>query len=1097
MRVKSLFLMLTLFLVGLGTSFSQTTTASLSGVVTDEKEAVIPGATVTVRNVQTGFTRTLVTDSEGRYSFVNLPIGQYELTVEAQNFSKYVQSGIVLLVNQNAVVNVALKPGPIQETITVTENASLLNTSTPEVSTRFDERRLSELPIAPNRSVYNVLLSVPGVSQLGSGQTGFANGISFSSNGGRLRSNNFMLDGQDINDPSVSGGQIGLNNPDAIQEVRIITNQFLAEYGRNSGSIVNFVSKSGTNEFRGTAFIFYNNENLNACSNLDKRAGFCNPNATTEDRRKAPFRKERQLGFTLGGPLVMPWFGDENKPYIWIGRDKTFFFVDMQQWKDQALGSGFTLRGAPTAQGRAILQQIANGSIDGIVRPQVQALLDFVPAGTPNGQSRTVTVGSSSFTIPLGDLTGSSTFNFKNHQGSVRIDHRFNDKNLIYGRYRFEWGKTSGTGQVTPPGLTTRNRLKTQAATIVWNSVLTSRLSNELRLAWSRFDSNTSAEDPRSETIPSIEIADLGMTGFNAAANRTAIGLAVNLPQFRINDTYQITNNLSYVTGRHTMKFGFDARRIDVKSFFFPTVRGRLVYTTLQNFINDVAQVATINLPLAGGDVIGFYRWYEFYAFAQDEWKITPNFTLTLGLRYEYPGDSFSYLKDLNQRILAANGNNPAFRLNPVPKTDKNNFAPRIGFNWNPKTSNEGIIGFITGGDKLVIRGGFARAFDANFININLNIFSSFPFVAAQNTSLTNAFVTMRNTRVPNVTNPNLLTRTIVAEDFQSPYTDQISLEVQRELSRDLILRVGYIRTRGIKLFQTVDGNPRRPCPFDPAATPTSGTCNLAAGILAPRVDPNRGVIRTRANSASSTYDALQISLDKRLSRGFSAGFHYTYSTFIDTASEIFNPSGAEVAIPQDPFNWAADRARSSYDRPHRFTGNFVYEFPFFRSQKDFVGKLLGGWQVNSFFTFQSGAPFTPLLGTDPAGTVNGIDGLVGNSIRPNVNTTLNLSQMSIPEILRAGGASLFRTLFPGQRVGNAGRNILRADSIQLVDFGIIKNTLFGEKYRLQIRADMFNVFNNRNFGIPEGRISAPNFLDQWGTNGGNRRIVLGARFVF
>ncbi len=1099
MKIRNLMLVVFLVLTGSGYLLGQSTTASLSGIVTDEKEAVIPGANVAIKNVQTGFTRSLVTDEGGRYNFVNIPIGEYELTVEAQNFSKYIQKGIVLLVNQNAVVNVILKPREVQETVNVVENASLLNTSTPEVSTRFDERRLSELPIAPNRSVYSVLLSVAGVSQLGSGQLGFANGISFSSNGGRVRSNNFMLDGQDINDPSVAGGQISLNNPDAIQEVRIITNQFLAEYGRNSGSVVNFVGKSGTNEFRGTAFFFFNNEHLNACSNLDKRAGFCNPNATTEDRKIAPYRKERQLGFTLGGPLIAPWFGDGNKPYLWIGRDKTFFFVDLQQWKDQALGSGFTLRGAPTDAGRAILQQIANGAVDGVRRPWVQALLDFVPAGTPNGQSRTVTVGSQSFTIPLGDLTGSSLFNFKDHQGSVRIDHRYNDKNLIYGRYRFDWQKTSGTGQVTPPGLTTKNRTKTQAATIVWNSVLSSRITNEFRLAWTRYDSNTSAEDPRSETIPSIEIADLGMTGFNAAANRTAIGLAVNLPQFRINDTYQITNNLSYITGKHVMKFGVDLRRLDVKSFFFPTIRGRLVYTTLQNFINDVAQTSTINLPLRGGDSIGFYRWYEFYAFAQDEWRITPNFTLTLGLRYEYPGDSFSYLKDLNQRILAANGNDPAFRLNPSPKTDKDNFAPRIGFNWNPRTSDKGLIGLLTGGDKLVIKGGYARAFDANFININLNIFSSFPFVAAQNLPLVNAFQTLRATTTPNVTNPNLLTRTVVSEDFQAPYTDQVSLEVQRELSKNLILRVGYIRTRGLKLFQTVDGNPRMPCPYSPTATSGSGTCNTLTSppVLAPRVDPTRGVIRLRTNSASSTYDALQVSLDKRLSRGFSAGFHYTYSTFIDTASEIFNPSGAEVAIPQDPFNWRADRARSSYDRPHRFTGNFVYEFPFFKQQKDLVGKLLGGWQINSFFTFQSGAPFTVLLGTDPAGTVSGIDSLVGNSIRPNVNTTLNLSQMSIPDILRSGGRTLFTTLFPGQRVGNAGRNILRADSIQEVLFGIIKNTQIGERVRFQIRADMFNVFNNRNFGIPEGRISAPNFLDQWGTNGGNRRIVLGARVVF
>ena len=306
--------------------FAQSTTGSISGTVADESQALIPNATVTVNNTDTGLTRTVQTGGDGRYNFVNLPIGSYQVTVEVANFSKFVQTGITLLVNQNAVVDVALKAGGVQEVVTVTENASLLNTTTAEVSTRFDEKRLSELPIATNRNVFNVLLSVPGVSQLSSGQTGFANGVSFSANGNRLRSNNFMIDGQDINDPSVSGGQIALNNPDAIQEVRIITNQFLAEYGRNSGSVVNFIGKSGTNNFHGSAFIFHNNDSLNSCSNSDKRAGFCNPSATDTSRQQAPLRKENQYGFTFGGPLTFLAFG-EGGPRIWKGTDRTLSLI--------------------------------------------------------------------------------------------------------------------------------------------------------------------------------------------------------------------------------------------------------------------------------------------------------------------------------------------------------------------------------------------------------------------------------------------------------------------------------------------------------------------------------------------------------------------------------------------------------------------------------------------------------------------------------------------------------------------------------------------------------------------------------------------------
>lgn len=1076
-KCKFWLLVVTLLLCSVGDALAQSATGSISGTVSDEKESVIPNATVTIRNVETGFTRTSQTDSEGRYRVVNLPAGLYEVTVESAGFSKHVQTGITLAINQPAVVNVALKAGNVQETVTISENAAVLNTATAEISTRFDERRLSELPIATNRNVFSVLLSVPGVSQLGSGQSGFANGISFSSNGGRLRSNNFMVDGQDINDPSVSGGQQALNNPDAIQEVRIITNQFLAEYGRNSGSVVNFIGKSGTNDYHGTLFWFHNNKKLNACSNLDKSAGFCNSAATNPASKDAPFRLENQLGFTVGGPLHLPRFG-EGGPSTISGKDRTFFFVDYQKWTDRALGSGFTLNGAPTAAGRQVLQA-AVGHL-----PQIQALLNFVPAGAANGQSRTFTFGGTTYTVPLGNITGSSSFNFDDHQGSFRIDHKLSDKHFLYGRYRFDDADTKGTGQVTPPGLTTQNVLRTQSAVIVLNSTLTDRMANELRLGYSRFASVTSASDPRSETIPSIEISELGLTGFNAAANRTAIGLAVNLPQFRTNNTYQIQDSLSYVKGSHSLKFGVDIRLTEVKSFFFPTIRGRLAYSTLQNYVDDVAGLAaTINRPLNGGDTIQFYEWPDFYVYGQDEWRIRPNFTLTFGLRYELPGNSFDYLFPLSDRIVAANGNDPRYAFTPIPKTDKNNFQPRIGFNWNLRTRSDGIIGFITGGDRTVLRGGYSRTYDANFININLNIASSFPFVAAFSLPAAGAFTAIQNPAPPVITNPNLLTRTIVGEDFRAPAADQFSFEIQRELSRDSVFKVSYIGTRGTALFQTIDGNPRLP-------------------FSTVRANSNIGVIRLRANAANSIYHSMQASFDKRLSKNFSAGVHYTWSAFIDTASEIFNPSGAEVAVSQDSFDRRSDRARSSYDRPHRLTGNFVYELPFFKEQKGFTGHLLGGWQFNSFFTFQSGAPFTVLNGADPTGALSGIDGLVGNAIRSNLLPGMNFSGMSIEDIIAAGnGVTGARNFFPalvaGQRVGTAGRNILRADGIGNVDFGVIKNTRLSETVRLQFRADMFNVTNTRNFGIPEGRRNAAAFLNQWATNGGNRRIIIGARLSF
>jgi hypothetical protein len=265
-------------------------------------------------------------------------------------------------------------------------------------------------------------------------------------------------------------------------------------------------------------------------------------------------------------------------------------------------------------------------------------------------------------------------------------------------------------------------------------------------------------------------------------------------------------------------------------------------------------------------------------------------------------------------------------------------------------------------------------------------------------------------------------------------------------------------------------------------------------------------VIRTRANAASSIYHSLQTQLEKRYGNGLVTSAAYTWSSFIDNASEVFNASvSGEVAVPQDSYNRSNDRGRSTYDRPHRFTLQAVYELPFLREQNSAVAKIFGGWQINGFLTLQSGAPFTPLAGIDPGGRLSGIDGLVGNSIRPNVATDMDLSGMNVTELRAFNRAApvdnsittLFTNVNLQSQLGNAGRNILRADGIGNLDFGLIKNTAITETHRMQIRAEFYNLTNTRNFGIPESRINSVNFLNQWGTDGGNRRIQLGLRYVF
>lgn len=1067
------------------------TTGSIAGTVRDEKGAVIPGATVTVRNIATNETRTIRTDQDGRYRLANMSVGAYELTVEGTGFAKHVQTGISLAVDQAAVVEVTMKPGAVQEVVNIVENASVLNTTNAEVGTRFDTRRLSELPIGTTRSVYNIALSAPGVSQLNSGQSQFASGTAFSANGGRVRSNNFMIDGQDNNNFGVAGSTIPLNNPDAIQEVRLVTNQFSAEYGRNASAVFNAITKSGTNDYHGSAFWFHNDNALNACSNTQKRGGFCNPNSTVASNTHAPFRIENQLGATLGGPLHLPRFGEGGRGYI-TGRDRTFFFFSIQRWWDRQLGVGQALNGAPTAEGKAVLEAAA-GTL-----PQVRALLDFLaPAQTPLGTSARFVLNGQTFVVPLGSLTGSQPSAFNDWQTSFRVDHRFNANNTLTGRYIYQDADTIGgtDSQITPPGFSSLISARNQGVNLSFTSVLSPRLVNEVRGAYLRSASGTLALNPSSELIPSIEIVELGLAGFNAASTRTAIGLGVNLPQNQVRNTYQLQDNITYTSGNHSWKFGVDIRRNQLHQLFKPTTRGLLEYESLDFLVKDFATRANINKDLPGTASVLHNDWHDFFFYGQDEWRIRPNFSLSLGLRYENPGQPIQDLVDFNEPVVAAAGGDPRFVVGPIPGRDKNNFQPRIGFNWNVQTDSDGIIGRLTGGDRLVLRGGYTRTHDYAFTNIALNIWSSFPFVAAVSsfptvattnlagqarTVVANAFTALQNPPF----SPATVNRTIVDKDFHMPVYDSFSFELQREFSRDTVLRVGYVGTKGTGLFESVDANPTIPG----CATPTAGVC---------RVIPNQGPTRLRTNSGSSIYHSLQTSLEKRLSNNFSFGLHYTWSAFIDTMSEIFNVSSGEIAVAQNSYNRRQDRARSSFDRPHRFTGNFVYELPYFREQNGFVGHVLGGWQINSSFSLQSGSPFTPLNGSDPAGALSSISALVGNAIRPNLNTSLDLSGMSVEEVLRAGGRSLFSTITAAQRLGDAGRNILRSDGINNIDFGILKNTRIGENQRFQLRADFFNATNSRDFGIPEGRVSSTNFLNQWGTNGGNRRIIVGMRYVF
>jgi len=658
-------------------------------------------------------------------------------------------------------------------------------------------------------------------------------------------------------------------------------------------------------------------------------------------------------------------------------------------------------------------------------------------------------------------------------------------------RYVYSTTTDAGTGQATPKGLADVSPLGTQAATVSFTSTLSPTILNELRGSFSRFITATDPQDPSSLTIPSIEVADLGLNGFNAVGTRTGIGYGVNLPQSRRNNIYQVVDNLTWIHGGHSTKFGVDFRRTQISSNFNPNVRGQLRYSTLTNLVADFADLtAQINKPLPGGQLLIDYNWDDWYFFVQDDWKVRPNFTLNLGLRYERPGDAVESLYPLNDRVVAANGNNSLFRYSSRPAPDTNNFMPRFGFNWKLGDNGMGPL------NNLVVRGGYTRSFDYIFLNMALNITSAFPFQAAHSNPSTPNSMANFGGLVLSLDRAPFLNQTVVAPDFRAPLADQYSLEIQRELSANTVFRVGYVGTKGTALFQSQEANPTTRC--------GAATC--------PRVDPTRGVIRQRANTGSSIYHSLQTGVDRRLTRGVSGGMHYTWSSFIDNGSEVFNSSTAEVATPQDPFNRSlGERARSTYDRPHRLTGNILYEMPFMRDQAGVAGRIAGGWQIGTVMTFQSGSPFTVLNGSDPGGVLLG--SLVGNAIRPNFAPDVDvdaLRKMTLPEIraqvLAAGTpAVFFRALATNggptaaNPTGNVPRNFLRADGLVSIDLNIVKNIKVAEGQTLQFRADFFNLPNHRNFGIPNATASttAANFLNEGAVDGGNRRIFFALRYTF
>jgi outer membrane receptor protein involved in Fe transport len=1041
---------------------AQATTGTLRGVVADTSGGIVAGASVVAKNDATGTETTPVTSSaEGTYEIAGLQPGTYTVTVEGPGFRRSVNTSVVVRLGIVNPFNIKLEPGNISETVTVTGNeAEVIQRDQSQISATFETRKIEELPSnGAGGGLDTLALLAPGIVANRGGGTN-TNGTGLSVNGNRGRSNNFQIDGADNNDLSVSGPAMFVDNQDQIQEYQVVTNNFSAQYGRNQGAIVNLVTKSGTNEFHGSAFEYHQDgKHLNSLDNIEKRSGKTSPDQNIYN----------VFGGTVGGPVYLPRFGEGGKS-VYSGKDKLFFFASYQGIRNPASA---TLRSASLAvlpsefdrlrttfPTNAAVQSLANfGAFaipTGVVQPRTDVGVGVAsminPAASGNcpkaiavGGSAPAGCGGYTFgpfltggpydVINLGTAAAPRLFQaaqyertvsepFQEDNYSVKFDARPTDRDNISVRYlnqkqNFVNNLASANGFTGDIPATSKNFGGS------WTRNIGNSVVNEARATYQKIGVVFGGGHTGLGAIPaptsigtsfaSITFpTGIGLTKSNALGT---IGPSTALPQGRVGKVYQVADNLTWTRGRHSFIFGGEFKHLDNVSPFLPNFNGSIGFNSLTRLLNN----APSSVGITAGNPLLTFKENDQYYFVQDDFRIRPNLTLNLGVRYEYTGQP---INELYKQSLARESNpatafyNPAIpvdqRIVPFTKPDKNNFAPRVGFAYTPHFWKS-----IFGEDATVIRGGFSIAYDPAFYNILSNVQNGAPFSAALNLganllpSTNSPFPLPGGTPTGDVIravaassgilplgklNPRFLGQQAVSKDFHSPYSEQFSLGVQHQFGKNHVAEVRYVGNHGVGLFQNVNGNffarpllegmknwfgtgvdmPAFPqfappgakaqkCVNDPATFDNEAACD---GRLLPQ-----GGLTIRANGAMSTYHSMQSRYNGRfLNNALTLGASYTWSKTIDNASEIFGFDDVISPNAQNPFcTQRCERSLSALDRPHAFSTNFIFDVPFKKTQSGFLGHVAGGWQLNGTYVLTSGAPYTP------GQTFNGLFGL-GNT---------------------------------------------------------------------------------------------------------------------
>jgi len=1068
---------------------AQTFRGTILGTVTDAQGAVVSGAKVTVKNVATGLERSTETSASGGYVLSELPIGTYTVTVTLAGFETSETTGVTVDVSSERRVDAAMKPGQVSTKVEVSGDLlPQVETTSTEIGGTLTADTIESLPVN-GRDYQKLIYMNPGVAgspdQITDSPGSYG---TFSMNGSRGRSNNFLLDGTDMNDgfrndPAINeagvfGDPATILPLDAVAELKVISN-YEAEYGRNSGAVIDIVTKSGGNNLHGAALEYLRTDKLGARNFFNNVGG------------ENPFHNN-QFGASLGGPIV---------------KDHTFFYFDYEGQRETGAQGGTSCVPDP-AQIAADIATI-NATPGASVSPAVTALLARNPYPAPNipGTFGGTLVGSEDAGCPNGNDLSTAT-RFSNNIDSLigKVDQNF-ASGLLTGRYyygnstqSFPFAQLAG-GLL--PGFNTVTPTRVQLVSISYVKNVSSTQVNEARLGWNRFAEGFFPQDRTFD--PSTIGIDTGVTSpFNfglpqiSVSGFSPIGSTNSVPRSRVDSNWHFIDNYSWKTGRHDVKFGYEFRRSTIELLQDNTFRGKLGFDDLTSFLEGVPSSGKI----AEGDTLRHTIENNHSFYVQDEFRWTPRLTVNYGIRWDYFGVVHEK-NNLFYQMSAANGGTelqvgspggPSSLYNP----DYNNFAPRVGFAYD-----------FTGKGQTVVRAGWGLFYDAfsqdiflGHIPYNCAFCPGPAYAGVGPAAISFAGLSGNNLGAGDVfAGPSPLGDFFgTAHNIRTPYIQNFNLNIQQQVGSKAVIQVGYVGSRGTKLFRFRDLNQPSQAQitaFDLGQCATWGqtapNCFIGGfdgpdntNFNVPRTAfPNFFYVNQEESTASSSYNSLQSSFRVNSWHGLTSMANFVWSHSLDNASDSddFIPNAAQ---PNNSFNTAAEHGNSTFDIRRRFSWSLGYELP---KHGGSYAKVKDGWGVDSAVTIQDGQPFNLNYNFegDYSGSGEGFDrpDVVGPIHYGSVPFNfLPLTSFQVPCTFgntTATSSSGDSNCQAGTRhFGDLGRNTLIGPSFKEWNFSVFKNTVITERLVLQLRAEFFNFLNHPNFANPE----LPGFISDPATNG-------------